>query len=61
MFGMLHYRVNINRKMVKNSFIHHSFEAMNNFSRKNAPKKIYFLTDFIKTYLCALLDDGIGK
>ena len=31
------------------------------FFRKNAPRKIYFLTDFIKTYLCALLDGGIGK
>ena len=29
--------------------------------KKNAPRKIYFLTDFIKTHLSASLDDGIGK
>ena len=29
--------------------------------QKSAPRKIYFLTDFIKTHLCASLDGGIGK
>ena len=36
MFDMSHYRVDIKRKIVKNSFIHHSFEAMNDFLQKNA-------------------------
>ena len=30
------YRVDIKRKIVKNLFIHHSFEAMNDFLQKNA-------------------------
>ena len=29
--------------------------------QKSAPRKIYFLTDFIKTHLCASPDGGIGK
>ena len=36
MFDRSHYRVDIKRKIVKNPFIHHSFEAMNDFSLKNA-------------------------
>ena len=31
MFDRSHYRVDIERKKGKNSFIHHSFEAMNDF------------------------------
>ena len=29
--------------------------------QKFAPRKIYFLADFIRTHLCASLDSGIGK
>ena len=36
MFDMSYYRVDIKRRIVKNSFIHHSFEAMNDFLQKNA-------------------------
>ena len=36
MIDRSHYRVDIKRKIVKNPFIHHSFEAMNDFSLKNA-------------------------
>ena len=36
MFDRSHYRVDLKRKIVKNSFIHHSFEAMNDFLQKNA-------------------------
>jgi len=34
MFDISHYRVNIKGKMVKNLFIYHSVEAMNDFYRK---------------------------
>ena len=34
MIDRSHYRVDIKRKIVKNPFIHHSFEAMNDFFTK---------------------------
>ena len=36
MFERLRYRVNVKGQLIKNSFIHHSFEAINGFLQKNA-------------------------